>query len=308
MKTFVRFFIICVVFTVFSCSQKENPEDAYLEVSTNQLLFFPEGSSKFITVSTNREFSAVPNSPWCTAEILPASKDNLKITVSANNVVGKDRTAEITVSSDGLEEILTVSQLAMEPSISVREKSVIINENAGLDFTLTITANIPIAFDLPAWIHESGSGEISLSGEKTYSFAASALNADELTRSGEIIVHPDGDYLVGNIVIPVTHNKAICTFRIATYNILVAQWTADRAALVNGIIQKYDFDIFGTQEGTKVHLTDITVGRGYAYTGGGRDGGEAGEYSAIVYKTNRFQLLDKGDFWYSQTPDIPSYG
>ena len=48
---------------------------------------------------------------------------------------------------------------------------------------------------------------------------------------------------------------------------------------------------------------------GYAYIGAGRDDGEdAGEHSAIFYKTSRFDLLDKGNFWFSETPDVPGKG
>ena len=45
------------------------------------------------------------------------------------------------------------------------------------------------------------------------------------------------------------------------------------------------------------------------YIGAGRDDGEdAGEHSAIFYKTSRFDLLDKGNFWFSETPDVPGKG
>src|SRR5690606_8318121 len=38
------------------------------------------------------------------------------------------------------------------------------------------------------------------------------------------------------------------------------------------------------------------------------DGKEKGEHSAIFYKKDEFKLLDKGDFWLSETPDKPSLG
>jgi endonuclease/exonuclease/phosphatase family metal-dependent hydrolase len=48
---------------------------------------------------------------------------------------------------------------------------------------------------------------------------------------------------------------------------------------------------------------------GYAYVGVGRDDGEkGGEHAAIFYKTSRFKVMDKGDFWLSETPDQPSKG
>ena len=32
---------------------------------------------------------------------------------------------------------------------------------------------------------------------------------------------------------------------------------------------------------------------------------DAGEHSAIIYKKNKFLVLDKGDFWFPETPEIP---
>ena len=49
--------------------------------------------------------------------------------------------------------------------------------------------------------------------------------------------------------------------------------------------------------------------RGYDYIGVGRDDGmKRGEFTAIYYKTDRFELLDEGNFWLSSTPDYPSLG
>ena len=83
----------------------------------------------------------------------------------------------------------------------------------------------------------------------------------------------------------------------------------NRKEMVKGLIRFHDFDIFGTQEGFKHMLDGIAELDGYAYIGAGRDDGEdAGEHSAIFYKTSRFDLLDKGNFWFSETPDVPGKG
>ncbi len=82
-----------------------------------------------------------------------------------------------------------------------------------------------------------------------------------------------------------------------------------RAPLVADLIRFYDFDILGTQEGFANQLQDIkTALPYYSVYGKGRDGGDAGEHSSIFYKTERFDLLDKGDFWLSETPEKPSIG
>ena len=72
----------------------------------------------------------------------------------------------------------------------------------------------------------------------------------------------------------------------------------------------HDFEIFGTQEGKYNGLEQLkSMLPGYEYIGIGRNDGEKkGEYSAIFYKTALFDLLDHGDFWLSQTPDVPSIG
>lgn len=38
------------------------------------------------------------------------------------------------------------------------------------------------------------------------------------------------------------------------------------------------------------------------------DGKEKGEHSAIFYRTDKFDVIEKGDFWLSETPDVPSKG
>lgn len=84
----------------------------------------------------------------------------------------------------------------------------------------------------------------------------------------------------------------------------------DRSPAVASLIRFHNFDIFGTQEGLKHQLNDIQAALPqYTYVGVGRDDGkEKGEHTAIFYKPERFTLLQKGDFWLSETPDTPSMG
>lgn len=105
-----------------------------------------------------------------------------------------------------------------------------------------------------------------------------------------------------------TMNVASFNLRMDTPNDGVNAWP-NRKEMVKGLIRFYDFDIFGTQEGFKHMLDGICELEGYAYIGVGRDDGEeAGEHSAIFYKTNRFEVLDKGNFWFSETPGVPGKG
>jgi len=103
---------------------------------------------------------------------------------------------------------------------------------------------------------------------------------------------------------------------IGTYNIRydnpkdTGNLWVDRAPVIASLIRFHDFDVFGTQEGYKNQLDDIiTALPQYSYYGVGRnDGKDEGEHSAIFYKKDEFNLLNKGDFWLSQTPDKPGLG
>lgn len=47
----------------------------------------------------------------------------------------------------------------------------------------------------------------------------------------------------------------------------------------------------------------------YSYVGVGRDDGkDSGEYSALFYKTDKFNIVKSGIFWLSETPDKVSMG
>lgn len=105
---------------------------------------------------------------------------------------------------------------------------------------------------------------------------------------------------------------------LASYNIRYANkgdslkgnaWS-ERAPIIAQLVEFHDFDIFGTQEGLHQQLNDLkSLAPNYDYVGKGRaDGKNSGEFSAIFYKTNKFKLLDKGDFWLSSETDYPNKG
>ncbi|WP_447642153.1 MULTISPECIES: endonuclease/exonuclease/phosphatase family protein [Chitinophagaceae] len=108
------------------------------------------------------------------------------------------------------------------------------------------------------------------------------------------------------------------TLNIATYNLRNANggdsaagngW-GQRFPVIGEMVQFYDWDIWGTQEGKSWQLTDLlSVLPGYGYIGIGRDDGKtAGEYSAIFYKKEKFDLLKSGNFWLSTITDRPNKG
>ena len=103
-------------------------------------------------------------------------------------------------------------------------------------------------------------------------------------------------------------NVASYNLRYNTKNDGVNAWP-NRKEMVKALIQFHEFDLFGTQEGLRGQLDDIAELPDYAFLGAGRDDGKtAGEHSAIFYRKTRFTVLDSGNFWLSETPDIPGKG
>jgi len=83
-------------------------------------------------------------------------------------------------------------------------------------------------------------------------------------------------------------------------------WPA-RCGMVNGLIRREAPDILGLQEALRFQLDELRAAMPeYAEVGVGRDDGrEAGEYAAILFRVDRFQLLDSGNFWLSDAPSVP---
>ena len=81
---------------------------------------------------------------------------------------------------------------------------------------------------------------------------------------------------------------------------------AQRCPVICELVQWVDYDIFGAQEVKKNQLDDMSaLLADYDHVGVGRDDGKhGGEHEPIFYKRDRFELLDSGDFWISQTPDV----
>ena len=102
---------------------------------------------------------------------------------------------------------------------------------------------------------------------------------------------------------------------VATYNLRLdvasdgANAWPHRRDAVKALVRRHGFDVFGTQEALPGQLADLDALTEYARVGVGRDDGkQAGEHSAIFYRRDRFELLSHGDFWFSQTPEVPSKG
>lgn len=83
-----------------------------------------------------------------------------------------------------------------------------------------------------------------------------------------------------------------------------------RCPATKAMIEDQNPDIFGVQEAFDFQIAYIEENcPEYSSIGVGReDGVSAGEHMSIFYKTASVELLDRGTYWLSETPDIPSKG
>jgi len=78
---------------------------------------------------------------------------------------------------------------------------------------------------------------------------------------------------------------------------------------VTALIQHYQVDLLGVQEALPAQMRDLQQALPqYTSLGVGRDADHQGEFSAIFYSKDKFQLLAGDTFWLSPTPDMPSKG
>ncbi len=111
--------------------------------------------------------------------------------------------------------------------------------------------------------------------------------------------------------------------RVGSYNLWITElgkgdyaWELRKERLAKSIAE-IDFDIFGAQEVDTVHQKELPK---LIREAGGADyrwfvfspydslGGVGDKAQAVLYKADRFELLDSEHFWISETPDVMSMG
>lgn len=105
-------------------------------------------------------------------------------------------------------------------------------------------------------------------------------------------------------------NLRVMSFNIRCLNVGTDSWE-DRIGIVSQTILDSEADSIGVQEATPewMETLNTTVAEKYAYVGVGRDDGDnEGEYSAIFYLKDKYEVIDSGTFWLSKTPEKPSKG
>ena len=83
-------------------------------------------------------------------------------------------------------------------------------------------------------------------------------------------------------------------------------WNVRRDRVANYIKEKH-LDVVGMQEVLHSQLEDLLARLPeYDYVGVGRtDGKTKGEYSPVFFLREKFEVLERGNFWLSETPDVP---
>lgn len=81
----------------------------------------------------------------------------------------------------------------------------------------------------------------------------------------------------------------------------------NRRQQVCQVIERNECDVIGLQEALRFQIDAIREALPvYAEIGVGRDDGKTkGEYSGILYRTDRLLVAEAGTFWLSDTPEVP---
>lgn len=101
--------------------------------------------------------------------------------------------------------------------------------------------------------------------------------------------------------------------RVASFNVQTAgegeNFFLFRIRAVSETIKKYAPDSIGLQEAHPGWLLALQAELpAYAYVGIGRDGYVFDEFTPIFYLKEKYDLVDSGSFWLSETPQKPSKG
>ncbi|MBM3808498.1 MAG: endonuclease/exonuclease/phosphatase family protein [Acidimicrobiia bacterium] len=100
-------------------------------------------------------------------------------------------------------------------------------------------------------------------------------------------------------------NVMTFNIRYGTANDGPDRWELRRGQLFD-LLEAQAPDVIGLQEALHFQIDEILAAvPGYAMVGVGRsDGGQSGEYAAILYRSARLTVRQTHTFWFSDTPDV----
>lgn len=80
----------------------------------------------------------------------------------------------------------------------------------------------------------------------------------------------------------------------------------NRKEMVSDVIRNHPSDVVGLQEALRFQIDAIREAHSvYGEIGVAReDGNNEGEYSCVLYRTDRFGVGESGTFWFSDTPEV----
>ena len=115
----------------------------------------------------------------------------------------------------------------------------------------------------------------------------------------------------GEIIIDGIPEKAENALRIMSFNLRYRDdkdgSVKNRSKIASAIIEQYAPDSFGVQEATGgwLDILNKALGEKYAYVGEARDDmGYKSERSAVFYLKDKYNLIDEGTIWLSETPEV----
>lgn len=118
--------------------------------------------------------------------------------------------------------------------------------------------------------------------------------------------------VAGPPAVPAPAPASAPPLRVMTFNVRLPtdadgdnRWALRREQVVR-LLAAQQPDVIGTQE-LYAEQGDYLVEhlRGYAWFGEGRRGGPGDEHVGVLYRHDRLRVLASGDFWLSDTPEVP---
>ncbi|HJS35552.1 MAG TPA: endonuclease/exonuclease/phosphatase family protein [Pseudoxanthomonas sp.] len=120
-------------------------------------------------------------------------------------------------------------------------------------------------------------------------------------------------FLVG-MILAIAGNQALAadTLRIMSFNIRLpaesdgADYWETRKPLAVRMLREEAPDVIGMQELVKSQAEYLARELPqYAWFGRGREADGGGEHMGVFYRRDRLKVVESGDFWLSDTPDVP---
>ena len=182
-----------------SCTKTEisqegdNPEEIYLNVYYDDIVFPSEGGEDYFDIDTNTDWVIDNDADWLTIEPKEGNGYNyITLTATASDVYD-DRNTVITVKAGDKTESFTVTQKYAEALLVTKNKFDIPQE--GGNFTLEVQSNISyeiqIDYDSQSWITEIPGSKALTTYTHTYSVSE---NPNTANREGNITITGDNGY------------------------------------------------------------------------------------------------------------------